>query len=134
MDIEQELLLDDLEASLAKDGYVDIDDGKFNGELLPKLAKACQLGDVDSFLSLYGPYSLLELVRLARTTKLDNVKATVLLALKDACLGKAVQRSFNINKNINTMGEKEIDALLRSELKKLSPAERQDLLNAGPTT
>ena len=92
---------------------------EFRREILPKLREAAKFSDVGSMLETYAPYAVIGLMDLAQSAKKEEVKLNARIRLLEHATGKPIQRNLIATKNIDDLPEKELEALLRSELKRL---------------
>ena len=92
---------------------------EFRREILPKLREAAKFADVGAMLETYAPYAVIGLMDLAQSAKKEEVRLNARIRLLEHATGKPVQRNLIATKNIDDLPEKELEALLRSELKRL---------------
>lgn len=92
---------------------------EFRREILPKLREAAKFSDVGSMLEAYAPYAVIGLMDLAQSAKKEEVKLNARIRLLEHATGKPIQRNLVATKNLDELPEKELEALLRSELKRL---------------
>lgn len=95
---------------------------EFRRNVLPKLREAAKFSDIGAMLEAYAPYAVVGLMDLAQSAKKEEVRLNARIRLLEHATGKPVQRNLVATKNLDELPEKELEALLRSELKRLKEA------------
>lgn len=123
----------------AEEAFIDTIDEKFEvldffKHVWPKLKAAAKYGDVNAMIREYGPFSILNIVELALCGKNEKVRLAANIELMHMGEGKPIQRNWNINNNLDTINEKELDALLKSYLANMDSGDKKKLKAiAAPT-
>ena len=99
----------------------------FFKDVWPHIKQFAGDGSVDEVLRSYSPYAVMDLIVAARSEKSPETRMKAKIALLHMCLGTPVQRSITFSKNINSLPEAELDALLTSKLKALPSKTRKAL-------
>lgn len=97
----------------------------FYKRVWPRLKELAKNGDVEEMIKQYGPYAFLSVTDLAFHGQSEKVRLAAALELMHMHTGKPIQRSITLTKNLDSMSEKELDILLTSYLKELTPEQRQ---------
>ena len=92
---------------------------EFRKEILPKLREAAKFSDVTAMLEAYAPYAVVGLMDMAQGARKEEVRLAARIRLLEHATGKPVQRNLIATKNLDDLPEKELEALLKSELKRL---------------
>lgn len=96
----------------------------FYKSVWPLLKKAAEYGDVETMFKKYGPVAVLRLMHQVSHAKSEKVQQEAAKALMHMAHGTPVQRSINVNRNYESLSDKELDALLLSKLKRIGVMER----------
>lgn len=90
----------------------------FYRNVWPDIVKAAKVGDIEAMFRGYGVGAVLELGKQMRHGKTEKTRQDAARTLMHMHTGTPVQRSLNINRNFDTMADKELDVLLLSKLKR----------------
>jgi len=105
-----------------EDKMVDfLDEWELFKDLEPMLRQALRSGDVKSMLKGGSLWSMAQMIKLAKDTRSDAVKYSVLKDILDRAGYKPAEKNVNINANDLTDGE--IDAKISSLTKELEDKE-----------
>ena len=100
---------------------------RFYEEVWPKVKELVRHGDVEEMFQRYAPMAVVELGRQMMNGGSEKVRAFAAVKLMEMAKGKPVSRSISLTKNLDSLPEKELDALLRSEIGRLRGRERRVL-------
>lgn len=89
---------------------------KMYDEMWPELLRAAAARDTARIIDLFSPLATLSVMDIAMNGESEKHRIAARTEMFHMAQGKPVARAINLNKNIDGIDEKELDALLRSML------------------
>ena len=80
-------------------------------------------------IEAFTPTAVMTLGNIAVNAKSEKVRIAAAAEIMHMSMGKPVQKSVNINRNLNSMDEGELDALLTGYLKELTGDQKKLIEN-----